>query len=121
MVNAKITVPSNVADAIAHYVNLADSKHEAFTDILRLGFEAERSEIILRHFDHDYDELMQALICGYEVEQTPAEKIRDYYESITVRNVQMNEFELGYEAGVLDAIPTVLNYLGIKIDGINAC
>jgi hypothetical protein len=39
---SKITVPSNVANAIAHYVALADSKHEAFTDILSLGYEAER-------------------------------------------------------------------------------
>jgi hypothetical protein len=63
----KITVPPSVATAIAHYVNLADSKHEAFTDILSLGYEAERSELILRHFEHDFDELMEALICGYEV------------------------------------------------------
>jgi hypothetical protein len=63
----KITVPPSVASAIAHYVNLADSKHEAFTDILRFGYEAEKSEIILRHFEHDFDELMEVLICGYEV------------------------------------------------------
>jgi DNA integrity scanning protein DisA with diadenylate cyclase activity len=65
--NNKITVPKNVAEAIRHYTDLADTKSEAFTDILSLGYEAERSEIILRHFDHDYDELMEALICGYEV------------------------------------------------------
>jgi hypothetical protein len=65
--NNKITVPKEVAEAIRHYTDLADSKTEAFTDILSLGYEAAQSEIILRHFDHDYDELMQALICGYEV------------------------------------------------------
>jgi hypothetical protein len=65
--NSKITVPKEVAEAIRHYTDLADTKTEAFTDILSLGYEAERSEIILRHFDHDYDELMEALICGYEV------------------------------------------------------
>jgi hypothetical protein len=64
---SKIVVPSAVAKAIRHYTDLADTKTEAFTDILSLGYEAERSEIILRHFDHDYDELMEALICGYEV------------------------------------------------------
>lgn len=63
----KITVPATVATAIAHYVALADSKHEAFADIMRMGYEAERSQVILRHFDGDYDELMEALICGYEV------------------------------------------------------
>jgi hypothetical protein len=76
--NEKITVPANVAAAIAHYVNLADTKTEALTDILRFGYEAEKSEIILRHFDHDYDELMQALICGYEVEGSAEEKVREW-------------------------------------------
>ncbi|PFP30198.1 hypothetical protein COJ96_05650 [Bacillus sp. AFS073361] len=65
--NNKIRVPKQVAAAIAHYVALADSKTQAFTDILALGYEAAQSEVILRHFDHDYDELMEALICGYEV------------------------------------------------------
>jgi hypothetical protein len=65
--NNKIIVPKNVAEAIRHYTDLADTKSEAFTDILSLGYEAAQSEIILRHFDHDYDELMEALICGYEV------------------------------------------------------
>jgi DNA integrity scanning protein DisA with diadenylate cyclase activity len=73
---SKITVPQAVANAIAHYVALADSKHEAFTDILSLGYEAEKSELILRHFAHDFDELMEALICGYEVaEETYEERL----------------------------------------------
>jgi DNA integrity scanning protein DisA with diadenylate cyclase activity len=75
--NNKIIVPKQVADAIAHYVALADTKTEALQDILRLGYEAERSEIILRHFEHDYDELMEALICGYEV-------AAECYEQITM-------------------------------------
>jgi hypothetical protein len=65
--NSKITVPKAVAEAIRHYTDLADTKTEAFTDILSLGYEAEKSELILRYFDGNYDELMEALICGYEV------------------------------------------------------
>src|SRR5574342_1186869 len=76
----KITVPQSVANAIAHYVALADTKTEALLDITRLGYEAEKSEIILRHFDDDIDELMQALICGYEVEKSPEDDVRDYYK-----------------------------------------
>jgi hypothetical protein len=70
--NAKITVPKEVAAAIAHYVNLADTKTEALTDILSMGYEATRSEIILRHFDGKHDELMEVLICGYDVEEDAA-------------------------------------------------
>ena len=87
---SKIVLPKNVAEAIRHYTDLADTKTEAFTDILSLGYEAERSEIILRHFDNDYDELMEALICGYEVADEP-----ERYEQIT------------------------MEMLGIKIAGVN--
>jgi DNA integrity scanning protein DisA with diadenylate cyclase activity len=114
----KITVPANVANAIAHYVALADTKTEALQDILRLGYEAERSEIILRHFEHDYDELMEALICGYEVEKTPEDLVRQYYERVT----GVNEFPINvdYLEGQRFAIVQTLDLLGIKIAGVNA-
>jgi DNA integrity scanning protein DisA with diadenylate cyclase activity len=114
---SKITVPANVANAIAHYVALADSKHEAFQDILSLGYEAEKSELILRHFAHDFDELMEALICGYEVEgESPEAKIRKYYEGFTNSLVTDADWAIGIRTGV----KTTLGFLGIKIEGVNA-
>jgi DNA integrity scanning protein DisA with diadenylate cyclase activity len=111
---SKITVPQAVANAIAHYVALADSKHEAFQDILSLGYEAEKSELILRHFEHDFDELMEALICGYEVEKTPEERIRDYYKD---RRHSQEGSIASYQA---ESIEKTLNILGINIEGVNA-
>jgi DNA integrity scanning protein DisA with diadenylate cyclase activity len=106
----KITVPRQVAEAITHYVALADTKTEALQDILSLGYEATQSEIILRHFDGDYDELMEALICGYEVEGSAEVKIREFYEDLE------NEQWLDE----MQAVEHVLNILGIKIAGVNA-
>jgi DNA integrity scanning protein DisA with diadenylate cyclase activity len=123
----KIVLPKNVATALAHYVNLADSKHEAFTDILSLGYEAERSELILRHFEHDFDELMEALICGYEVEKSPEEKVRDYYEYVKSERETLQGYSTEglrqhadrYRSAEL-AIRNTLDLLGIKIAGVNA-
>jgi DNA integrity scanning protein DisA with diadenylate cyclase activity len=123
----KIVLPKNVAEAIRHYTDLADTKTEAFTDILSLGYEAAQSEIILRHFDHDYDELMEALICGYEVEKTPEEKVREYFAQVK----SLRESLLGYSTveimrqadryRVMErAIKDTLDLLGIKIEGVNA-
>jgi hypothetical protein len=106
----KITVPSAVATAIAHYVNLADTKTEALTDILSFGYEAEKSEIILRHFDGNHDELMQALICGYEVVETPEDRVRDFYNA--TRHDKVNFY---YQRAIIGT----LDRLGIKIDGVN--
>jgi hypothetical protein len=118
--NAKITVPKEVAAAIRFFTDLADSKSEAFTDILSMGFEGTNSEIILRHFDGNHDELMEALICGYDVEQTPEEKIRDYYDLNKRHYDDLGEYENEYYGGVLDGVESVLDYLGIKIEGVNA-
>jgi DNA integrity scanning protein DisA with diadenylate cyclase activity len=118
----KVTVPKNVAAAIAHYVNLADTKTEALTDILSLGYEAERSEIILRHFDGNHDELMHALICGYQVEKSPEEKVREYFEGLveTFRDVdndsQTQELALYESTGIVKT----LELLGITVEGVNA-
>ena len=117
---SKIAVPATVATAIAHYVNLADTKHEAFTDILRLGYEAERSEIILRHFDGDYDMLMEALICGYQIEKTPEEKVREFYNYLTEcyeANLYNDDAKKYHFAR--STLRTTLHKLGIKIEGVN--
>jgi hypothetical protein len=107
---SKIVVPSAVAEAIRHYTGLADTKTEAFTDILSMGFEGARSEIILRHFDGNHDELMEALICGYEIEQTPEDRLREYYESVRGQG--------DYGGITCEAIETTLGILGIKISGV---
>jgi hypothetical protein len=124
MNNAKITVPPSVATAIRFFTDLADTKHEAFADILSLGYESDRSKLILSHFDGDYDLLMEALICGYEVEKSPEDHVRDYYcrlkELVEIASQDANldtesEF-LSEQHGVI----MTLNLLGIKIAGVNA-
>lgn len=107
-----ITLPKDVAAAIAHYVSLADSKSEAFTDILSMGYEGWRANTILRHFEGNHDELMEALICGYQVAKTPEEQVREMYAKL--------DDEGEYTVGVKDGIIDTLNTLGIKIAGINA-
>lgn len=122
MNNAKITVPPSVAAAIAHYVALADTKTEALTDILSLGYEAERSKLILRYFAGNYDELMEALVCGYEVETIPGEcKVRALYEDAELKDgAQHSEFGSLYYSGIMYGIKKTLNTLGIQIEGVNA-
>jgi DNA integrity scanning protein DisA with diadenylate cyclase activity len=117
---SKITVPANVANAITHYVALADSKHEAFTDIISLGYEAEKSELILRHFAHDFDELMEALICGYEVEGAPEKKVADYFFKTNEAYHNCDDEESDHFYGVREGITNTLDLLDIKITGVNA-
>jgi DNA integrity scanning protein DisA with diadenylate cyclase activity len=123
---SKIVLPKEVAAAIAHYVSLADTKTEALTDILSMGYEATRSEIILRHFDGNQDELMQALICGYEVEKSPEEKVREFYTEIQENRETLRGY-IGFDSRAMEryivmgiTVKKTLDLLGIKIDGVNA-
>ena len=116
---SKITVPPSVATAIRFFTDLADTKHEAFADILSLGYESERSQLILCHFDGNYDELMEALICGYQIEKSPEEKVREYYDANNKDLASAFEGEGDFYIGINTGIKGTLNLLGIQIAGVN--
>jgi len=61
--------------------------------------------------DLDIMTLAAALINGYEVEKTPEEKVREYYESYGGSPSAMERKE---------AVQDTLDLLGIKIEGVNA-
>ncbi|MFD3198869.1 hypothetical protein [Bacillus sp. LR_5] len=64
--------------------------------------------------------LAAALVNGYEVEKTPEEKVRDFYESFnTGFGTFHSETHFRFEE-YQRVIKTTLNFLGIKIDGVNA-
>ncbi|MEC1690296.1 hypothetical protein P9E05_01990 [Bacillus mojavensis] len=68
--------------------------------------------------------LAAALVNGYEVEKTPEEKVREYYEA--VQNLREERYLAGdtegkrFHAGALVGICTTLGIFGIKIEGVNA-
>jgi hypothetical protein len=63
------------------------------------------------------DDFIAALYIGWEVEQTPEEKVREYYERSKPTGhhceMQPGDFKVM-------AIRHTLNLLGIKIEGVNA-
>jgi hypothetical protein len=76
-------------------------------------FAAERSPVN----ELSNDDFIAALYVGYEVEQTPEEKVREYFErSKPVGHhceMQPGDFKVM-------AIKHTLNLLGITIEGVNA-
>jgi hypothetical protein len=64
---------------------------------------------------------MQALICGYEVEKSPEEKVREFYEYLEseYRKSLLNKDASKYHLAIV-TLQRVLNDLGIIIDGVNA-
>ncbi|QYG88290.1 hypothetical protein [Bacillus atrophaeus] len=65
--------------------------------------------------DLDLLTLAAALVNGYEIEKTPEEKVREYFEKLWTCCCGTDEIEIAEET-----IINTLNLLGIKIEGVNA-
>jgi len=70
--------------------------------------------------DLDIMTLAAALINGYEVEKTPEEKVREFYDSFEC-GPRMYPAEMSFRnEEYRRIIKCTLNRLGIKIEGVNA-
>ena len=124
----KVIFKPKVAKAIADFI--VDKKYnEDMSD------DAARACLVTAHFFEDKafaeggkyailrdipnDDIMGAMIRGYEAEKTPEDKVREYYEA------RRRDFGMLHNVGMLkaaeaDGMRDTLDILGIKIGGINA-
>jgi hypothetical protein len=82
--------------------------------IIREQFEKEsHAEVVIREFakkdQQNFVMIMQALVNGYEVEQTPEDEVRDIY----------NRYLSPYNGIGASAIRDCLDALNINIKGVN--
>lgn len=74
-------------------------------------------------YDLDALRFATALVNGYEVEKTPEEKIKEYYEEV-LRSQRESQDEADIESaeycsGVIDGVTETLTILGVDIKGVN--
>lgn len=68
----------------------------------------------------DIFDLCKALFVGYELEETPEEKILESYKNaVELLDSKLNNLPEGYMQGTKDCTEFILDTLGIKIKGIN--
>lgn len=112
----KIEIPREVAEAIEA---LRAEKYSNFgiIDLYVNGEYGARYKHTLRKIATD--DLMTALVVGYVIEKTPEEKREEAYESI--RKQYNNAYYLYDEDGDIyrDGIEDTLDWLDIKIEGVN--
>jgi hypothetical protein len=113
---ARVTLPREVAEAIEE----AKEQYESNTAI----FDDARSgilETLYYHFEYNFDELMSALVNGYEIEKSPEDKVREYYEGLieTKQDLSNDDYTRELAAYEASGVSKTLNLLGIKIEGVN--
>jgi len=112
----KVTLPREVVEALDY---LRGKGNSAFVIVCMAGgtsdeHDSPQKRIVQEFVARDFKNcgiLMEALVNGYTVEQTPEEKVREYYESYG-GSPSANERK--------QAVVDTLDLLGIKIAGINA-
>lgn len=82
----------------------------------RLDFHAERSAADTI----SDDDFIKALYIGYEVEETPEDKVREVYRTAKEVEISMRteKFQMKWE-GVQQGVKETLKALGITIEGVN--
>jgi uncharacterized protein (UPF0297 family) len=117
----KVKLPREVAEALDSLREKGYSNFTILSYVINEKYIAHLPEIttIVKAYERDdfsFDKLLNALVNGYEIEKSPEEKVREYYESLDKRPL-CSEAYGWHEA---KAIKKTLDLLGIKIPGVNA-
>lgn len=119
----KVKLTREVAEAIEEMRNAGKTNYS----ILRQaeGAVVTTSYLTLRRWAFDTggagspDLLMAALTNGYEIEKTPEDAVREYYEKARATR-RYSGYGQSFTEGRVVGVQHTLDLLGIKIGGINA-
>ncbi|MFC8958253.1 hypothetical protein ACFTXL_01020 [Bacillus subtilis] len=116
----KPTITKEQADVIQIFMDGEKEK----SDLLRIHAKNRWIEEFSCLNDLDIMTLAAALVNGYEVEKTPEEKLREYFEETKrtrdERHLAGDIEGKRFHGGALVGICNTLERLGIKIEGVNA-
>ena len=107
----KVKLPHDVAKAIE---TLRGRDFIITNHDIIYAFAASKSDeypALIEYASEHFDDLLKALVNGYEVEETPEEKVKKLFE----KYIPGTDKNYGYRLGVC----ACLNALDIKIEGIN--
>jgi hypothetical protein len=121
-----VTLPREVAEAIEKLRRLGKDNRSIIGAANGEVF-GPNSDIVWKFASADsgnFELLLSALVNDYTVEQTPEDRLREYYSEL--KRSECRFFSHPHNHGCppatnrMDAIKTTLNILGIKIEGVNA-
>jgi hypothetical protein len=118
----RVTLPREVAEAIGDLRN----KGWRNTYLMRIPFTSSvsgtSSDIIRQYAVDNLETYMSALVNGYEIEKSPEDKVREYYEEIreVFKSTIDGSYDEEYLRGIMHGVVKTLNLLDIKIPGVNA-
>jgi hypothetical protein len=111
----KVKLPRSVAEAL----DFVKVQSVWSSEIIKNAFDAYKTStcskrrVIASFADKDAFKFCKAIMFGYEVEETPEEKLRKWFKDTKVNGYPASDWQI-------DGAVHALNTLGIKIEGVNA-
>jgi len=117
--DTRVTLPREVAEALDSLRRQGGGNYEIVAAFIKRRKEIPEIKTLADAFELNkisFDDILNALVNGYEIEKSPEDKVREYYESLDKRPL-CSEAYGWHEA---KAIKKTLDFLEIKIPGVNA-
>lgn len=114
---ARVTLPREVAEALDSLRRQGGGNYEIVAAFIKRRKEIPEIKTLADAFELNkisFDDILNALVNGYEIEKSPEDKVREYYEFVR-RSIRDD-----YSDGILDGIEKTLDLLEIKVPGVNA-
>lgn len=116
----KVKLPKEVAKAVEHVKESQSDREQIIkfhcSDFVWTGLCEPLNHTKL-------DTLIRALYIGYEVEETPEEKVRELYENAKIAEKKCREradgMEVNFYQGKMEGMKQTLDAYGYKIKGVN--
>jgi hypothetical protein len=124
-VSDKVKLPRRVVDAINYFLH---NERLSYSEIVWQSYQVnqttEHGRYLRDYASDNFVDILQALVNGYEVEETPEDKVRDYIDHLKSTR---DRIDLAPErcrsaeySGRIDSVLQTLSLLNIKIEGVNA-
>lgn len=109
----KVKIPRDVADDIEKLRRVNTSNQDI---IYKFAWDTENGYMeLVAYAAYYFETFIQALVNGYEVEETPEDKVRGLFNTPPIFNNGIGELSTAYRNGILDT----LEMLNITIKGVN--
>lgn len=118
----KVKLPREVGNALDNISRMDAYKLRLLEALLHPNVKLSPDmEIVDQWADQEsnnFEILLQALVNGYEAEQSPEDKVRELYKIVPPNRV-WNPYEADQLGAYRNGIIDVLDALNIKIEGVN--
>jgi hypothetical protein len=120
-VSDKVKLPKEVGSLLEDLINQGDRTIYGVLSHMTMNCNQRTVEArkILEALEDPWSLIMQALVNGYEIEETPEDKVREYYEKLKKHSLNETKGETTYTERLVGVLKT-LELLNIKISGVNA-